>query len=588
MKVLFFAPHSAIWQHAFPEALVAEALQQRGDEVVYVTCGERFRTYCVPMSAYGVRPDSPSAQKRAVCVRCNQSKMLIRKNLGLKGYDLADRLSSQDIETIAELVRGTTQDNFFTLQVDGINIGRMALYQMLLRHKKITLEFDQREWGEYLVDLENTLYSHFASRKILDSERPDRVVVYNGLYSVNRVCCRLAENRGIPAYFLHAGGNWSNRLQKLILARDNTYSFMKSIIRCWPDYRRRTCSRELLKILTDHFLVLFAANSIFVYSAAKGKGSANVRGRFGISSAQKILVAAMGSYDEEFAAETVEAKRPIENLIFPTQVSWLRALVGFVRQHPELFLIIRVHPREFPNRREAKKSEHAEMLESLFTTLPSNVAINWPADRISIYDLADEADVFLNSWSSVGKEMSVLGLPVVIYSADLPLYPAELNYLGTSEADYFHKIEQALREGWSIENSRKAFRWLAVEYDYALVDISDSYFELESEKRNFISRAAGKLQRSIDPHYKERRDLKRRAPQLRSAALVEDTIEASSDSVLDRLKLDPESAPTLEEETGYIEAELRRLRLALYGDTPTGPENTLSYKLVHPYSRARA
>src|SRR5262249_30054770 len=163
-----------------------------------------------------------------------------------------------------------------------------------------------------------------------------------------------------------------------------------------------------------------------------------------VSNDQKILVAAMGSYDEEFAAETVEAKRPIQNLIFPTQAAWLQALVGFVRQRPDLFLIIRVHPREFPNKREAKKSEHATMLESLFTTLPSNVAINWPVDRISIYDLAEETDVFLNSWSSVGKEMSVLGLPVVIYSADLPLYPAELNYLGTSEEDYFQKIQQAL------------------------------------------------------------------------------------------------------------------------------------------------
>jgi hypothetical protein len=588
VKVLFFAPHSAIWQHAFPEALVAEALQQRGHEIVYVTCGERFRTYCVPMSAYGVRPEAPSARKRAVCVRCNRSKMLIRKNLGLKGYDLADRLSSRDIDTITELVRSTTHDNFFTLQVDGINVGRMALYQLLLRHKKIALEFDQHEWGEYLLDLENTLYSHFASRNILDSERPDRVVVYNGLYSVNRVCCKLAENRGISAYFLHAGGNWSNRLQKFILARDNTYSFMKSIIARWPDYRYRACSRELLKKLTDHFLVLFAANSIFVYSAAKGKGSADVRGRFGISSEQKILVAAMGSYDEEFAAEIVEAKRPIDNLVFTTQVSWLQALVRFARQHPELFLIIRVHPREFPNKREAKKSEHAEMLETLFKTLPSNVAINWPADRISIYDLADEADVFLNSWSSVGKEMSVLGLPVVIYSAELPLYPAELNYLGTSEADYFDKIERALKDGWSIENSRKAFRWLAVEYDYALIDISESYFELETQNKNLVSRAAGRLRRSIDAHYKERSDLKLRAPRLRSAGQIEDTIEANSDSVLDRLRLDPDSAPTLEQETGYIENELRRLRLALYDNTPAGPENTLSYRLLHPYSRARA
>ncbi len=587
MKVLFFAPHSAIWQHAFPEALVAEALQQRGHEVVYVTCGERFRNYCVPMSAYGAKPGSAATQKQLVCVKCNRAKVLIRSNFGLKGYDLSGRLSAQDIEEVAELVRGTTRENFSTLQIEGINVGRIALYQLLLRDKKITLEFDQREWSEYLVELENTLYSLFASRDVLDSEQPDRVIVYNGLYSVNRVCCKLAEGRGIPAYFLHAGGNWSNRLQKLMLARDNAYSFMKSIIRRWPDYRRRPCSRELLRKLTDHFLELFAGNSVFVYSTAKGKESADVRSRFGISREQKILVAAMGSYDEEFAAETVEAKKPMEELIFPTQVDWLKGLVKFLRLHPEMFLIIRVHPREFPNKREAKKSEHAELLEALFTTLPSNVAINWPVDQISIYDLADEADVFLNSWSSVGKEMSVLGLPVVIYSADLPLYPAELNYLGTSEADYFDKIQQALKDGWSVENSRKAFRWLAVEYDYALIDISDSYFEREGQNKALLARVTRRLRRSVDPNYKERRDCKLRAAQLRSATLIDDTLQTISDSVLDVLRL-PDNAPTLEQETGYIENELRRLRLALYGDTPTGPENTLSYRLVHPYSRAHA
>src|SRR5262249_35151292 len=61
VKMLFFAPHSAIWQHAFPEALAAEALQQRGHQVVYVTCGERFRTYCVAMSAHGVKPEATAA-----------------------------------------------------------------------------------------------------------------------------------------------------------------------------------------------------------------------------------------------------------------------------------------------------------------------------------------------------------------------------------------------------------------------------------------------------------------------------------------------------------------------------------------------
>ena len=39
MNVLVFAPHSAVWIHAFPEALVAEALMQEGHQIIYVGCG---------------------------------------------------------------------------------------------------------------------------------------------------------------------------------------------------------------------------------------------------------------------------------------------------------------------------------------------------------------------------------------------------------------------------------------------------------------------------------------------------------------------------------------------------------------------
>ena len=48
-KILFFAPHTAIWVFAFPEALVAEALAEHGHDIVHVGCGEIYRRFCVPM-----------------------------------------------------------------------------------------------------------------------------------------------------------------------------------------------------------------------------------------------------------------------------------------------------------------------------------------------------------------------------------------------------------------------------------------------------------------------------------------------------------------------------------------------------------
>jgi hypothetical protein len=136
--------------------------------------------------------------------------------------------------------------------------------------------------------------------------------------------------------------------------------------------------------------------------------------------------------------------------LFATQLEWIQALISFVESRQDLYLLVRVHPREFTNKREGKHSQHAELLKKSLNDLPKNVAINWPSDGISMYNLAEQTDVFLNAWSSVGKEMSLLGIPVVFYSRELAFYPAEINYLGSSLGEYFHEIDLAIKDGWNF------------------------------------------------------------------------------------------------------------------------------------------
>ena len=54
MRILFLAPHTAIWPHALPGALVADCLRQATSEVVYVTCGESLQDQCVNISVCGM------------------------------------------------------------------------------------------------------------------------------------------------------------------------------------------------------------------------------------------------------------------------------------------------------------------------------------------------------------------------------------------------------------------------------------------------------------------------------------------------------------------------------------------------------
>jgi len=583
MKILFFAPHTAIWVHAFPEALVAEALQQGGHEIVYVTCGRQLRRYCVAMSAHNVLPHAPDRHKLTICESCDARKHLLREQFGLKGYDLSELISQEDESCVEEILRRLTLNGIMTLEVEGIPVGRLALYRLMLCRKRIDLDLSEQEWNEYLIELRNTLYALYASLRLLDRERPDRVMVYNAMYSVNRVCCMLAEQRGIPHYFMHAGGNLSNRLQTLLLGRGDTFSYMPHCVEAFAKFAHLPCTGRLLRLVTDHYLELLRGRSVFVYSSRKRRGVFDARSRFGMKAGQKLLLVTMGSYDEEVAAEMVGARRHGSTPLFLTQVEWVRALLAFAKSRSDVFLLIRVHPREFPNRREGAKSQHAVVLEEALRGLPENAAVNWPSDGISLYDLVEQTDVVLNSWSSTGKEMSLLGLPVVIYSRELAFYPPELNYVGTTHEEYFACIERAMSEGWSSERVRQGYRWAAFEFVRATIFLGDSYPEAESLVRPLYVKIVERILRSMGLLVRERRDCRRRRPELDAARLVRQVIESGAQSPLELLDPATVEQADLVEETRCLSRELRRLAEALYPDPKTRRTSRL-FPLLNSFS----
>lgn len=567
-KVLFFAPHSGIWVHAFPEALVAETLVKHGHELIYITCGQVFSKQCVVMDAARVGWQSEGHQREDICRQCVASRDLLRREFRLGGYDLEHVLDAEDHHQVEDILEQTTPENFPHLVVDQVPVGKLATYELLLRHKKLSLALNDSEWEEYQISLRYVLLSLFGARKILERERPDHIVVYNSLYSVNRTICMLGERRGIPHYFLHAGGNLAHRLQSLMFGQDYTFRYVKRLIEKWPEFQQRPCPPEVMRQITDHFLVLLGGSSAFTFSSGAGKSPQDLSRFFGVAASQQVLVATMSSYDERFAAEVVGALPSDYSQLFPRQVDWIRALVKWVSTRPDLFLIVRVHPREFPGTmRSGGKSEHARLLEQLFATLPSNVRVNWPTDEVSIYDLADIADVFLNAWSTAGKEMSLLGLPVVIYSPELVFYPSDLNYVGTTEKDYFAQIERALTDGWSLEHVRMTYRWLAVEYRYGVIDIQDGYppkKHVNPPNRSFGKYILHRLRRKFDPNFDQRGDCRRRPNVLAGGNDIDALLRGNLETPLDLAARTQASEMTLDLEDRMLRYEITRIAQALF------------------------
>ena len=186
----------------------------------------------------------------------------------------------------------------------------------MLTHKRINLDFSEDEWRIFRIELGNTVRSFLACRKILDRERPDRVILYSSGYSVNLVWCHLAERRGIRFYYMNAGANLSDRLQKLVIARG--HSLQRRLLQYWDRYRNIQCAPRTMAYLTDHFLELLRARHKFIYSMPRSERPVDLRGYFGVAPHQRVLVATMSSYDELFAAQVTKLFPDDFPVLFPS------------------------------------------------------------------------------------------------------------------------------------------------------------------------------------------------------------------------------------------------------------------------------
>jgi hypothetical protein len=515
VSILFFSPSANLWEHAFPEALVGELLAAQRHPVTMARCRGVLRPLCPAAQAAGHSAATVLVQQQALCMQCNEKGRLLDKRLRLQHIEIDDYIQPQDsfllegLISQAEELRGKLSKavDFEQIRINGVSVGQIALYDLILRHKKDDLSFSDAVWDEYLVFLRLAGQVTLLSERMLKVEQPDRVSVYNSLYVPHRAFCLEAKRVGIDQYFMHAGTNLARQHGTLMIGRDFTWKYLRDLVVRYDYYKDIPLSIEAVHDVTDHFLCLLSASNIFVYSAARSQDYFNVRSHFGVRPNQKFLVASTSSYDERFAVESVDAATPSQVLLFPRILDWVAHLVDLAKQHPDWFLLIRVHPREFPNRRDTVKSEHAERMRDLLNDLPDNVKVNWPDDNLSVYDLAQEADVFLNAWSSVGKEMALLGLPVVIYSPEIVLYPTALNRVATTKDEYVRAIEAALIEGWSFELSRKAYRWFALEFCRSRVNLLASYSPRRRYSKNIIRRIVMRITRELFRLPEERWDL---------------------------------------------------------------------------------
>jgi hypothetical protein len=98
------------------------------------------------------------------------------------------------------------------------------------------------------------------------------------------------------------------------------------------------------------------------------------------------------------------------HLFSKTMAEWISRTVQYFAGRPDVQLIIRVHPGEVLTH----GTSMMKVVHEVFPKLPEHIRLIGPTEKVNTYDLIEVADVGLVYTTTVGLEMAMNGVPVVV------------------------------------------------------------------------------------------------------------------------------------------------------------------------------
>jgi hypothetical protein len=500
-NVIFFSPHGSIWQHSFPESILADHLKKLGMNIEYIGCGGILSKQCTTMWMNENKGNLSNSEKKKICKNCTKDQKKIINSFKYDYLILENFIARKDLEKINKILESLKNKSVTLISkysYDGIEIGKFALYETALNYKKINFEFSLFEKNKYLSDLRGCLISLIAFKKILE-KKYYAIFLYNSYYAKNRTVKFLAERLGIKVFSIHAGYNLFNRLQRLMItSKDHNDHDLYLKEKKWSTFKKVPLNKTVINNIVNHFKILLKAKNFYVYSS-KVKKNINIRDYFKIDNKKKIIFAILSSPDERVAANMIGAKTSTQKL-FKDSFEWLDYLIEYASNKKDIVLIIRPHPREFPNKRETVLSYNAIKLNKFFSKIMTNknIIINSPTDNISINNIIPYCDSILTMGSGSTTEATLLGIPCVSMSENFLSFPKDLTLVGLKKEEYLNAINKSLNKKIDLNLSTKTFRWLALRYYYSNLNLSSLFYFSET---NFFFKILWKYFRNLVKNY---------------------------------------------------------------------------------------
>ena len=235
----------------------------------------------------------------------------------------------------------------------------------------------------------------------MTTNKPDVVVVPNGTIQEFAVAYEVAKYLGIPVTTYEFG----DQRQRAWIAQDDKV-MSQNTDALWTAYGNKELTRSETRKIHELFEARRKAsiwkNFSRLWQRAPAKGVAKARKELGLDDQRPVVLLATNVLGDSLTLGREVFTHCMEEWI-------VRTLQYFVGK-PNVQLVIRVHPGEMLIHGQSM----VDVIEHFLPELPEHIHVIKPEDPTNTYDVIAAADLGLVYTTTVGMEMAMSGVPVIV------------------------------------------------------------------------------------------------------------------------------------------------------------------------------
>jgi hypothetical protein len=319
--------------------------------------------------------------------------------------------------------------------------------QYTLQREVLNLDDECEDRNLYHLRLQRNIIAANAALDMLSGDRYDVVIVPNGSILEFGVFYRIARHLGIPTVTIEFG----EQRERMWLAQDDEVMRLDTS-GLW-DVKGGI---PLTEAEMDQLKILYEArrggrlwaNFARQWQSGESKGAAEARSQLGLDPAKPLALLCTNVVGDSLA---------LGRQVFTTGMAdWLAKTVRHFAQKPEFQLIVRVHPGELLG----AGHPSVDIVRAAVPEMPPHVVVIPPESKINTYDLIELAHIGLVYTTTVGMEMSMSGVPVVV-SGRTHYRGKGFTYDPETLSEYLTTVDQLLRRplGERIPEKQVQLAW---------------------------------------------------------------------------------------------------------------------------------